>query len=244
MKIDYVRHYQRFHTTDDVHYAQMHEYYVHLLKPVLDGMPRSARILDIGCGIGLLVNALIKEGFYETSGVDLSEGMIALAREKELPCTKVDENGIYERAEREPGYFDAIFLVDVLEHIPVNEQVFFLNAIFRLLSDSGILVTVVPNGNSPIATRYRYIDWTHTSAFTEHSLQFVAETAGFETLAFLPYYMAVPTTFPHVTQPRFWTAQLRRITRMYRRLEMIGELGRQGFSVPLDVNLLAVARKA
>lgn len=244
MEIDYVRHYKRFHSTDDAHYVQMQEFYIPLLNPILKGMPKEARILDIGCGMGLLVNALIKEGFHDTSGIDLSSGMIDLAEQKNLPCTKVDENGVYDRADREPGSLDAIFLVDVLEHIRVDQQISFVNAIFRLLSKNGVLVSVVPNANSPVAARYRYIDWTHTSAFTEHSLHFLMASAGFESLDFLPYSVSAPTSFPHINQPRFWTKQLRHLTRSFRRLEMIGELGRQGFSIPLDVNLLAVARKA
>ena len=43
------------------------------------GLSQDARVLDVGCGSGLLARALLAEGF-RVSGVDASEAMITLAR--------------------------------------------------------------------------------------------------------------------------------------------------------------------
>lgn len=243
MTIDYMRYYQNFHSDDDRHYLKMRRYYSHLLRPALDRLDERATVLDVGCGTGLLVNALIAEGFPNTSGIDVCSSSIAIAQNRSLPCYTVSAEYLFEQANREPCSLDAVFLLDVLEHIAVDEQISFLNSVYRLIKVGGFLVVSVPNANSPVACRYRYNDWTHTCAFTEHSLDFVMASSGFDDFEFLPYSVSAPTFFPHFTQARFWTSKLRRLTRALRRLEMIGELGRQGFRIPLDVNLLAIATK-
>ena len=43
----------------------------------------------------------------------------------------------------------------------------------------GKVILTVPNANSPLAARWRYIDFTHHCSFTEHSLNFVLGSAGF-----------------------------------------------------------------
>jgi predicted TPR repeat methyltransferase len=46
------------------------------------GLPRSAAILDVGCGTGLVGSALAAEGFGTIDGTDISPEMIAIARAK------------------------------------------------------------------------------------------------------------------------------------------------------------------
>jgi 2-polyprenyl-3-methyl-5-hydroxy-6-metoxy-1,4-benzoquinol methylase len=243
MQIDYSIQYAKWHDDSPEHYAETAQFYGDLLAPILRDIDKSARVLDIGCGTGLLVNALRGFGYANVEGIDLSPQQIEVARAAGLPCTLVDEQYVERRAGTEPGSLDAVFLMDVLEHVPVASQMAFVGAIGRLLKPDGVLVISVPNANSSFASRWRYIDWTHCSAFTEHSLEFVVKNQGFRQVAYFPYEYGQRPRFPYVHHPSFWTWLVRRLVRSFRRLEAIGEFGRQGLHMSLSLNLLAVCRK-
>jgi SAM-dependent methyltransferase len=196
---------------------------------VLSQLDKTARLLDIGCGTGLLVHALQQAGFADIRGFDLSSQQIAVATRRGLPCELVDADHLHRLADAEPSSVDGIFLMDVLEHIPVGEQMRFASALSRLLKANAPLVISVPNASSTFATRWRYMDWTHQCCFTEHSLAFVLRNQGFESIDFLPYEYGAATPLP-------WLHRLGFYVNLLRRLEAIGELGRQGLHVPLGLN--------
>ncbi|MEJ0039820.1 MAG: bifunctional 2-polyprenyl-6-hydroxyphenol methylase/3-demethylubiquinol 3-O-methyltransferase UbiG [Gammaproteobacteria bacterium] len=80
----------------------------------------NARVLDVGCGGGLLCEALFQAG-AKVTGVDLAEGMIEVARlhaaEQNLPIE-------YRVADAESllathaGQFDVVTCMEMLEHVP------------------------------------------------------------------------------------------------------------------------------
>ncbi len=83
------------------------------------------RVLDIGCGGGILTEAMVRKGAIVT-GIDLSEKALKVADLHSL------ESGIqvtYELiaaealAEREPGSFDVVTCMEMLEHVPSPEAI-------------------------------------------------------------------------------------------------------------------------
>jgi 2-polyprenyl-6-hydroxyphenyl methylase/3-demethylubiquinone-9 3-methyltransferase len=99
---------------------------LHLLNPVrtrfvTDRMPaRGARVLDVGCGGGLLSEALAREGAIVT-GIDLAPAMIEVAR---LHAIEQQLSIDYRLASVETlldslvSAFDAITCMEMLEHVP------------------------------------------------------------------------------------------------------------------------------
>jgi len=95
---------------------------LHILNPVraqfvadrakLTGM----RVLDVGCGGGLLCEALARAGARVT-GIDLAPGMIEVAR---LHAAEQVLNISYEltAAENIGGEFDVVTCMEMLEHVP------------------------------------------------------------------------------------------------------------------------------
>ena len=77
---------------------------------------------------------------------------------------------------------DAIFLFDVLEHIPQNEIEVFLRKLSHLLRNGGSLVIRTPNGGSPLGLANQHGDPTHVTVVTSTKLHFLAASAGLDVL--------------------------------------------------------------
>lgn len=249
IKIDYTRHYKKWHSDTPEHIEGMKQYSLGLLSSFLPEN-KEIRILEIGCGMGFAMLALQDLGYAHLEGIDIDHGQVQSCIQKGLNVTHTEDSTTY--LDSHINEYDLIVVLDVIEHIPHEGQLEFVRAICQALKPDGQIVCTVPNANSSLASRWRYIDWTHHLSFTEHSLDFLLYNAGFQTIE------VFPTEFFHTPNIRwlsrsilrkwFWKATLHwwifRFFRTLRRLEMIGELGwDQGAIVPLSLNLLARGSK-
>jgi 2-polyprenyl-6-hydroxyphenyl methylase/3-demethylubiquinone-9 3-methyltransferase len=99
----------------------------------------NARVLDVGCGGGLLSEAMAVEKAWVT-GIDLSADLIAIAQLHLLETgVKADYRmiAVEELALEQAGQYDAITCMEMLEHVPDPESI--LQACFQLLKPGGRL---------------------------------------------------------------------------------------------------------
>lgn len=95
------------------------------------------KILDVGCGGGILSESLARAGASVT-GLDLAEASLQVARlhllESKLP---VDYQciALEDFAEQRPGEFDVITCMEMLEHVPDPYSI--VQACSRLLKPNG-----------------------------------------------------------------------------------------------------------
>ena len=78
------------------------------------------KILDIGCGGGILSESMAQRG-AEVTGIDLSEKALGVARLHLLESgNRVDYRNISAEAlaEQTPGTFDIVTCMEMLEHVP------------------------------------------------------------------------------------------------------------------------------
>ena len=102
-------------------------------------LSKKAHILDIGCSTGCFIQELIKKGFKNVYGVDISEQSIAQCRKKGL---KNIENMDAAGMRFNNNTFDLIISSDSLEHLKNDQKA--LRDWNRMLRPNGILIAFVP----------------------------------------------------------------------------------------------------
>ncbi|MEI9425135.1 class I SAM-dependent methyltransferase [Mesorhizobium sp. Cs1299R1N1] len=136
--------------------------------------PAPARLLDVGAGIGLLLDEAEKRGFYAV-GMEPSRWLAGLGQERglRLHCGVLPHGDVV-------GPFDAICLIDVIEHVP--DPVDLLRTIRDVMAPDGKLVMVTPDVKSAMA-RLMGKNWWHFRAahigyFDRTTLERACHAAG------------------------------------------------------------------
>lgn len=104
-------------------------------------LPEEADVLDFGCGVGRLSQALARRGLRVT-GVDIAPRMIELGRELSTGREACDYrlNGSPDLALFEDDRFDLVLTSKVLFHLKPALQFSYLREFFRVLRPGGALV--------------------------------------------------------------------------------------------------------
>jgi len=84
-------------------------------------VPKSAKILDAGAGTGLVGQLMAKEGYADLTAIDLSQGMLDEARNKNV-YRELRQMVLGEHLDFETAQFDAVISVGVftLGHAPAS----------------------------------------------------------------------------------------------------------------------------
>jgi 2-polyprenyl-3-methyl-5-hydroxy-6-metoxy-1,4-benzoquinol methylase len=109
-------------------------------------------IADVGCGDGRLTKELMLE-FPQKKivGIDYSERAILLARA--LNPTAEFLNIDITNCDIESKY-DAITLIEVFEHIPIEQCEKFVDVLSDILNEKGKIYLTVPHKNKPISYKH------------------------------------------------------------------------------------------
>jgi 2-polyprenyl-3-methyl-5-hydroxy-6-metoxy-1,4-benzoquinol methylase len=112
------------------------------------------RVLDVGCGRGLLLEQLRRRG-WDVQGTELSEQSAAYPRDVlGIPVHVGDLADLAFPAD----HFDAVVMWHVLEHVPDPQVV--LAEVARILKPGGIFLVAVPNFGS-LEARLTRDKWFH-----------------------------------------------------------------------------------
>lgn len=211
-------------------YFQLHpgkvkylDYLVELLRS--HGISGGGRVLDVGAGYGFFLQALEKAG-YQAHGIETSAHAVEQARGRSR--AEVFEQGAEEPFPFADGHFDAVTLLDVIEHLPLYPEA--LASCRRCLRPGGKLFVITLNAHSLarplLGKRWAwYQDPTHVHLFNAGMLRRGLKEAGLEIET-----LVTESNFCSVGEGTQFLKPLRRI-------------GRVVHTPILGDSLLAVARK-
>ncbi|HVA01272.1 MAG TPA: class I SAM-dependent methyltransferase [Terriglobia bacterium] len=137
---------------------------------------KDAAILDIGCGYGELLYFLQREGYTNTQGIDLNAQQVAVG--SALGVRNIQYGDSRKFLAEADHSFDFVSAIDVLEHIPKNQVLEFLDLVHSALSPGGTFLCQVPN-LAAFYTPLFYMDFSHETPFTPSSLKQALQIAGF-----------------------------------------------------------------
>ena len=205
-------------------------------------LPRSARVLDVGCGTGTILESFSRR--YQASGTDVAPQAIEFCRRRGLTELHLGPLEQYPRS----APFDLLTMLDMLEHVEDDGSL--LQAAHRLLRQGGHILVAVPAFPSLWSKHDEILH--HKRRYTRRALRRVIEGAGFtvEHLTFFNFFLFPVAWAKRAAArisgsqkandleipPRILNTGLRAIFRLERPL-----LPR--VSLPFGLSLLCLARK-
>jgi len=219
-------------------------------KIVLDTIARysneqeAPKILDIGCGSGVMLSALDAVG--RVYGMDMSDDAIDFS--KEVFKGEVKKGFLPDQVPYDRGFFDLITALDVIEHI--DSDLDSLKAIHSLLVSGGKVIITVP--------AYMFL-WSSFDEMNEHKRRYTRSElreklvqAGF-TVEKISYYNTL--LFPVVFIVRMLNNILKRdgasdvdmpsrpVNFVLEKIFSIEKYLLKFLNLPFGVSVLAVVRK-
>ena len=116
---------------------------IRFVRKFIEDLPKETRILDAGCGEGVLVEEYRSKG-YSIEGLDLNYASkyVRLGNILDMPYS--DDS------------FDVVLMLDVFEHLSFEDQPKALSEIKRVLRPKGNLLISIPN-LAHINSRFRFL---------------------------------------------------------------------------------------
>ena len=133
--------------------------------------------IDLGCGRGEWLEILSHAGF-SARGVDLDEGMLAVAREKRLAVEQMD--ALTALRAIPSGALAVVSAFHLIEHLSFDVVLEILIEARRTLRPGGIIILETPNPENPIVSLVNFhLDPTHVRPLPPALTSFAAEHVGF-----------------------------------------------------------------
>ena len=109
---------------------------------------RDAKILDVGCGGGILTESLAKFSPKEIMGIDLADASLEVAKKHAQTMDlfiNYQNQSIEELSLKQPAHFDVITCMELLEHVPDPQAI--VHHCASLLTTGGKLFVSTINQN-------------------------------------------------------------------------------------------------
>lgn len=198
---------------------------------------KNAKILDFGCGTGVLQEQFSKRFNVNAYGIDTSQEAIDYCKKRGLKRVKVFDG---KKIPLKANTFDLVTAVDVVEHVQ------------RVLNKNGLAILLVPS--HPELWSTRDINLQHFRRYRAGELESKCRKVGFKILTSKNIDFAVYSLFAFlhklapkvkgVTQIGMDTASTNRILNeimyIYEQIENIFQIF---FTFPIGLSSLIVAKK-
>lgn len=154
------------------------ETYLAVLDRTLPHLPKSAAILEIGCGNGFLLAELMKRSYANVYGVEPSEAAVQKADPKIRGRIK---NSVFIQGLFDESFFDLIFFFQTFDHI--QDPSSFLKLCGQLLKPGGTVIAFNHDIESwPVrlfGSRSPVIDIAHPFLYSKDTMRRIFEKNRF-----------------------------------------------------------------
>ena len=176
----------------------------HKFTKIQKYLPKEGKILDIGCGSGAFESLKNTLNLQNTKiiGLDITPKQVIFAQQNHKESLFVAGSG--HELPFKDNSFDAVVLIEFIEHIPKNAIQKLLKEAKRVLKDNGKIIITTPNYQSP----YLLIEWLHSkfgkvnyseqhiTHFTPKRMRKALKIAGFNKLKITTTYGIAPFLAP------------------------------------------------
>lgn len=191
------------------------------VEPVIQALPRGARVLDVATGISDIPLRLVREGF-ETHAIDAHESLNRTQRPYTCPEATFVE-GDARALPYSDRFFNALIVKDFLEHLSDTDTIRFLAEADRVLKPGGILVVGCPVQTPTSRLLRSYNRWTrqdfngiddtgdttHQQWYTERALHAVLFRVSGMHIDDTQYLLYGVNRFPRLLiMPLYWFQRL------------------------------------
>lgn len=134
-------------------------------------------LLDVGCGRGEWLE-LLKEEQLNARGVDSNRVLVEWCRNRDLNVA--GEELISFLHDQPDSSLGAVTGFHIIEHLPIETLVEFLNQTVRVLKQGGVVIFETPNPqNVLVGSCNFYFDPTHRNPLPSQVTKFLLESRGF-----------------------------------------------------------------
>jgi SAM-dependent methyltransferase len=152
----------------------------------LRDLPRTAPVLEVGCGDGSFTTDLAQK-FSSVTAIDISAGQLA-ENAARLPGITFRQHDVSETFPFEDGTFEVVWCSEVLEHL--FDPRFALREMHRILRPGGRLLVTVPYHGRFKNVLIALFNWdehfvpstSHIRFYTKRSLSRIVSAAGLSSI--------------------------------------------------------------
>jgi SAM-dependent methyltransferase len=143
------------------------------------GLPKGARVLDLGCGMGVPIAAILVDSGAQVVGIDRSEKLLEFARDQVPDAEFIFGDVVGFDIEHA---FSGVVLWDVLFHIERQEHRSILKNIYdHLLPGGRLIVTTGGSENPPFTDTMFEVEFFYDSHPPQRFLD-ISKEVGFQVI--------------------------------------------------------------
>lgn len=155
--------------------------YMNSVRPILNKLPKNAKILEIGCGNGFVLREIYKMGYKNVFGVEPSIDAVNKSDKRIKNNLKIS---IFKPGLFKSKSFDFIFFFQTFDHIPNPNQ--FLSECFKILKPKGFILSFNHNVNSfsskLLGEKSPIVDIEHTFLYNPKTMELIFNKNGYQIL--------------------------------------------------------------
>lgn len=131
--------------------------YFKKFSTIISVTPPKSKVLDLGCGLGILMERLVKEKGCDVSGIDISNNAVECIIKKGMKA----KQGKIPPIPYQNETFDVVIATELLEHF--NKPTLILKEMYRVVKKSGMVIVSVPENHGPDTNREHVKTYTYDS---------------------------------------------------------------------------------